>query len=102
MSIRSTAKAIIANDGKILLNRCYDRYHGEYFSLPGGGQNAYETLYEAVVRECLEETGYTVTPIDFAALFEEICDNPDIREKPPEYARIRCTTFSNAQYLILR
>ena len=51
MGIRSTAKAIILKDGKILLHRCFNSYHGEYFSLPGGGQNAYETLYEAVVRE---------------------------------------------------
>jgi len=86
MSIRSTAKAIILNDGKILLNRCFDQYHGAYYSLPGGGQNDYETLHEAVVRECLEETGYTVTPIAFTALFEEICEDPNIRETYPDYA----------------
>lgn len=101
MGIRSTAKAIILNDGKILLNRCFDPYHGEYFSLPGGGQNAYETLYEAVVRECLEETGYTVTPTAFIALFEEICDNPDIRRKHPDYAHkmyhiFKCTLSDTA------
>ena len=86
MSIRSTAKALIINDGKVLLNKCHDNNHGDYYSLPGGGQNQYETLYEALVRECLEETGYTVIPIRFAALCEEICMDEGFREKYPDYA----------------
>jgi len=86
MSIRSTAKAIIIKEGKILLNRCKDRNNGDYYSLPGGGQQKYETLQEAVVRECLEETGYTVNPVKFVALCEEICMNEEFREKYPDYA----------------
>lgn len=86
MGIRSTAKAIIIDSGKILINKCYDKFNGEYFSLPGGGQNIYETLYDAVIRECLEETGYTVLPVRFAALCEEICDSKEFRENRPEYA----------------
>ncbi len=86
MGIRSTAKAIIINSGKILVNSCYDKFNGEYFSLPGGGQNEYETMYDAVIRECLEETGYTVSPVRFAALCEEICDDNDFRKERPEYA----------------
>lgn len=85
MSIRSTVKAIILHKNKILLNKCYDKYNGEYFTLPGGGQNMYETLQETLVRECIEETGYSVIPIRFAALCEEICDNIEFREKYPEY-----------------
>lgn len=80
MSVRSTAKAIILNNGKILLNKCYDKNNGEYYSLPGGGQNKYETLHEAIIRECLEETGYKVKPVCFAALCEEICDNLIVRQ----------------------
>jgi ADP-ribose pyrophosphatase YjhB (NUDIX family) len=86
MTIRSTAKAIILDNGKVLLNKCRDKYNGEYYSLPGGGQTTYETLYDAVVRECLEETGYTVAPERFAALCEEICDSEEFRLKYPEYA----------------
>jgi len=86
MSIRSTSKAIILNNGQVLVNRCYDKNNGEYFSLPGGGQNIYETLHDAVVRECLEETGYTIYPIRFAALCEVICDNISFREQHPDYA----------------
>jgi len=86
MSIRSTAKAVIINDDKLLLNKCVDEKNGAYYSLPGGGQNQYETLTDAVVRECREETGYPVTPVRFAALCEEICDNEDFRKNRPEYS----------------
>ncbi|GFP75618.1 NUDIX domain-containing protein [Clostridium fungisolvens] len=85
MSVRSTAKAIIINNNKVLLNRCFDEYNGEYYSLPGGGQHTYETLHEAVIRECLEETGYSVIPKRFTALCEEICENPITRKLYPEY-----------------
>ncbi|MVX65705.1 NUDIX domain-containing protein [Clostridium chromiireducens] len=85
MSIRSTAKAIIIDKNKILLNKCYDEYNGNYYSLPGGGQDTYETLPEAIIRECLEETGYNVIPVRFSALYEEICDDPKTKELYPEY-----------------
>ena len=42
MSVRSTAKAIIIHNDKILLNKCYDKNNGHYYSLPGGGQEKYE------------------------------------------------------------
>lgn len=86
MCIRSTAKAIIITGEKILLNKCKDNKNGDYYSLPGGGQKKYETLQEAVVRECLEETGYTVNPVKLVALCEEICMNTGLREKYPNYA----------------
>ena len=86
MSIRSTAKALIINYGKVLLNKCHDINNGDYYALPGGGQHQYETLYDALVRECLEETGYTVAPVRFAALCEVICTHDGFRNKYPDYA----------------
>lgn len=86
MSIRSTAKAIVVDRGRVLLNLCQDQWNGEYYTLPGGGQETYETIAQALVRECREETGYTVRPIRFAALYEEICDDPLMREQYPTYA----------------
>ena len=84
--VRSTVKAIILHEGKVLLNRCRDPWNGEYYSLPGGGQEQYETLFEAMRRECCEETGYDVEPLRFCALMEEICQDPYIRETYPQYA----------------
>ena len=88
MSIRSTAKAIIVKDGKILLNKCYGDAFGDYFSLPGGGQHQHETLEEAVVRACLEETGYTIAPIRLAAICETILTE-ESRSNDPEHSHHR-------------
>ena len=86
MNVRSTVKAIVLHEDKVLLNRCRDRNNGDYYSLPGGGQEQYETLAETIHRECLEETGYFVEPIRFCALMEEICLDPVIREQYAQYA----------------
>jgi 8-oxo-dGTP pyrophosphatase MutT (NUDIX family) len=101
MSIRNAAKAIILHSNKILLNKCYAPDIGDYFTLPGGGQNQYETMEEAVVRECLEETGYTVVPIAFVALYEEIYTHESVRQKYPDYAHrilhiFRCSPAKEA------
>ena len=86
MSVRSTAKAIIIHNDKVLLNKCYDKNNGHYYSLPGGGQNKYETIRDAIVRECKEETGYSVVPVRFCGICEEICDNDETREFYSQYA----------------
>ncbi len=86
MGVRSTVKAIILDRGKILLNQCYDEVIGTYYSLPGGGQNQYETMHDALVRECAEETGYRVEPVRFAALLEEINTDAALRSAHPDYA----------------
>ncbi len=74
MAIRNSAKALLISDGRILVNRCADRRGSIYYDLPGGGQLDAETIEEAVVREVLEETGYHVRVLRFAALAEEIND----------------------------
>lgn len=85
MSVRSTCKAIVIHEGKVLLNRCHDAHNGEYYSLPGGGQETEEFLEETIIREVREETGYTVIPEMFVGIGEEICDDPVVHEKWPDY-----------------
>lgn len=85
MSIRSTAKAIILHNNCILVNRCINTQGMVYFDLPGGGQNQFETLEEALVREVLEETGYMIKAGPFVAISEEICDNEELRKTYFEY-----------------
>lgn len=93
--IRSTAKAIIVKDGKVLLNRCMGERIGEYYSLPGGGQHRFEPLEDAVRRECLEETGLHVRVLRLVAVCEEIWDSEEMRQAHPKYCTA-CSTFSCA------
>ncbi len=86
MSIRNSSKALLVREGEILVNRCRSAQSGEvYYDLPGGGQRPFETMKEALVREVLEETGYHVRVLRLAAVAEEICLEPEVREKFPEY-----------------
>lgn len=86
MSVRSGAKALIIENGKILMNRCRHQDGRVYYDLPGGGQKTCEPLEDAVVREVREETGCLCRIIRFAALAEEIHTSPEVLEKYPEYA----------------
>lgn len=95
MVIRNTAKAVIVQDGRILLNKNRNTI-GEmafglpdgalYYDLPGGGQYQYETLEEALRRECQEETGHTVVVDRLAAIYEEISMNERLRREFEAYA----------------
>ena len=57
--IRNSAKALVIKDGKIAAIRIRDA-EDEWYIMPGGGQEADETLAEAVCREVSEELGISV------------------------------------------
>lgn len=61
-SVRVSARAVLADEGRLLLNHLRHERTGDFYELPGGGVRAGEGLHEAVAREVREETGYTVTP----------------------------------------
>ena len=58
-AIRNSAKAIIIKDGCLLTVKNYDS-EGDWYLLPGQGQNQGETLKEALCRECIEEIGVEI------------------------------------------
>lgn len=58
-SIRVSAKALILREGRMAAIRVSDG-RDSWFILPGGGQEAEETLEEAVSREVAEEMGLCV------------------------------------------
>lgn len=84
MGIRSSAKALIVKDGKLLVIHC-QRGGKEYDTLPGGGQEFQESLEQTVVRECLEEAGLSVRVKNLAAVQEEITTDPQAVQQAPEY-----------------
>ena len=53
MRFRNSAKAVILKDNKLLAIEKVDR-DGQWYLLPGGGQEFGETLIDALKRECLE------------------------------------------------
>lgn len=59
MTIRNSAKAIVIRDNCLLAIRNVDA-QGNWYILPGGGQEHGETLPQALQRECLEELGTRV------------------------------------------
>lgn len=83
MAIRNSTKAILIKDNKILVNRCVMESGEEFYDLPGGGQNMYETMEEGLIREVLEETGYHIKVGRFIALTEEIEDDEQTRKDYP-------------------
>ena len=77
--IRNSAKAIIVRDGCVLLIRIAAQ-GGDWFVLPGGGQNHEESLRETVRRECLEEIGVPVRVGELRLIREFIGKNHDEEE----------------------
>jgi len=57
---RNAVRALIVKSDHILMLRKDGGARGEGFALPGGSQDAGETLGEALERECLEELGTRV------------------------------------------
>lgn len=73
--MRVSARAIIIRNGELLVffRRRFDLKKGrtiEYYSIPGGGVDAGETLEEAVVRELYEEMAVRVKPRQKVAIIE--------------------------------
>lgn len=69
--IRTAAKALIIKDGKMLAIKIKDGEE-EWFIMPGGGQEAEETLPETLKREVLEEMGVLVEVKDLVFVIEGV------------------------------
>jgi 8-oxo-dGTP diphosphatase len=78
--IRNSAKAIIIRDGHLLAVRSNDD-EGDWYLLPGGGQEPGEPLHEALRRECREEIGAEVRIGDLKLIREYIGRNHEFAEE---------------------
>lgn len=78
MNIRNSVKALIVQDGKLLMLRCRnarDEHFEDYFVLPGGGQHHGETFEQALRRECQEEVNVEVEVKNLVYIREYIGKN---------------------------
>ena len=69
--IRTSAKAVIIQNGKLLAIKLNDG-NEEWYILPGGGQESEETLPQTVEREVREEAGIEVQCKDLLFVIEGI------------------------------
>lgn len=58
--IRNAVRAVIVRDGAVLMQKKQSQIKGEWYTLPGGGQDVGETLEATLIRECEEEIGVQV------------------------------------------
>jgi 8-oxo-dGTP diphosphatase len=72
--IRDSAKAIIIEDGKLLVNKLMDD-RGYWYALPGGGQEPGESLPEALRRECREEISSEIVIFELRFVRDYIGNN---------------------------
>jgi 8-oxo-dGTP pyrophosphatase MutT (NUDIX family) len=95
LRLRNSAKAIVIVDGRLLAVKIRDDEVGEFFVLPGGGQEPGESLTEALRRECLEELGAEVTVHELCFMRDYIGRNHDFSRKDRELHLLellfRCT-----------
>src|SRR3569832_452652 len=80
---RESAKAVIIRDDKLLVIVKRDR-QGEYFLLPGGGQDTIESLLATLRRECLEEIAAEVEPGDLLFVRAYIARTHEYAAAEPE------------------
>lgn len=69
--IRTSAKAVIIQNGKLLAIKLNDG-NEEWYILPGGGQDGEEMLSQTVEREVREETGIEVKCKDLLFVIEGV------------------------------
>lgn len=87
MEIRNSAKAIIIENRRLLAIKKRDK-EGDYYILPGGGQEHGENLHEAVRRECIEEINANVEVGNLLFIREYIGKNHEHHEFDGEMHQI--------------
>jgi 8-oxo-dGTP diphosphatase len=85
--VRTSAKAVIIEDGKLFVMR-HRGSDGEYYLLPGGGQRNGESLVSAVKRECLEEAGIQVAVGNVMLIRDYIEDNHEFAGREPGFHQV--------------
>ncbi|MEM8549336.1 MAG: NUDIX domain-containing protein [Verrucomicrobiota bacterium] len=86
--VRSAARALIVQEGKLLAIQM-QRVPGEvFYILPGGGQKHGETLIDALQRECLEEIGSKVDVGEIAYVREYIGRHHHLRKLHKDFHQL--------------
>ena len=82
--VRTSAKALIIRDSKILIPKNLDE-KGLWHMLPGGGQENGKTLEQALQRECVEEIGTNVEVGSLVYIREYIDSHHEFAETSADF-----------------
>lgn len=93
-NIRNSAKAIIIQEGRILLTQNKDN-NGYFYLLPGGGQHPGESIIDALKRECMEEISAQIDVGDIIYLRDYIGKNHEFSEIDADVHQIEYMFFCN-------
>jgi ADP-ribose pyrophosphatase YjhB (NUDIX family) len=97
--VRVSVKAVVIQDGRLLVTRNVDD-EGDFFLLPGGGQEPGESLPEALQRECREEVGAHVEVHDLVLVRDYIGRNHEFAATNSDFHQVelmfRCTIRGDA------
>jgi 8-oxo-dGTP diphosphatase len=85
---RISTKAIIIQNDAMLVIVGRNETGDEYYYLPGGGQDKFETLTEALKRECLEEIDARVTVGDVMFIRDYISRNHEFAAFDPNFHQV--------------
>jgi 8-oxo-dGTP pyrophosphatase MutT (NUDIX family) len=85
--VRTSAKAVIVSDGRVLVVKKIDAT-GPWYLLPGGGQNPGEPLHDALRRECIEEIGATVKIGDLIHVRDYVGANHEFADEDPDFHQV--------------
>ncbi len=74
--ILAVSAAIIRDNRVLIVRRAKPPSEG-FYTLPGGGVEAGESLHDAITREVMEETGIAIEPVAFAGYREAVRRDAD-------------------------
>lgn len=86
--VRTSARALIVRDGRLLTVRMEAPGEGVFYVLPGGGQRPGEDLRQALVRECREELGIGIEVGVLAYVREFIAERHAFKAVPSDFHQV--------------
>jgi 8-oxo-dGTP diphosphatase len=86
--VRTSTKAVIIKDDALLVILGRGELGDEYYYLPGGGQEKFETLEQALKRECFEEIDAKVIVGDLIFVRDFIAKNHKLTASDPDFHQI--------------
>ncbi len=94
---RLAVRALVIDQGRILLSKYYDG-QDVWYVLPGGGVHEGETIAEAFARETMEECGRCLPFQGVVFIRDVIADRQPVTTLPSGYHQVEIAVRSHLEY----